>query len=105
MKERLFAITDTVAETKEGLYLHHLEGDKYVSKGILSGSALNMVKALQNLVKHVGVNLDEALRMCSSYPAKAIKLDKIMGFIEKGFKASFTILDDKLTVQKVITDY
>lgn len=105
MKQRLFAITDTVAETKEGLYLHHLEGDRYVSNGILSGSTLNMVKALQNLVNHVGVNLEEALRMCSSYPAKAIKLDKTMGFIEKGFKAAFTILDDKLTVQKVITDY
>jgi N-acetylglucosamine-6-phosphate deacetylase len=105
MKQRLFAITDTVAETNKGLYLHHLEGDKYVSKGILSGSALNMVKALQNLVNHVGVNLDEALRMCSAYPAKAIKLEKTIGFIEKGFKASFTILDEKLSVQKVITDY
>ena len=84
MKQRLFAITDTVAETNKGLYLHHLEGDKYVSKGILSGSALNMVKALQNLVNHVGVNLDEALRMCSYYPAKAIKLEKKLGLIEKG---------------------
>ena len=105
MKQSLFAITDTVAETKKGLYLHHLEGDKYVSKGILSGSALNMVKALQNLVHHVGVSLDEALRMCSYYPAKAIKHEKTIGLIKKGFKACFTILDEKLGVQKVITDY
>ena len=105
MKQCLFAITDTVAETKEGLYLHQLEGDKYVSKGILSGSSLNMVKALQNLVDHVGINLDEALRMCSYYPAKAIKLEKKIGLIKKGFKACFTILDENLAVKKVITDY
>ena len=105
MTDRLFAITDTVAETKEGLYLHHLEGDKYVSKGILSGSALNMVKGLQNLVTHAGINLDEALRMCSYYPAKAMKLDKKLGLIEKGYSACFTILNEKLEVQKVITDY
>ena len=105
MKDRLFAITDTVAETNNGLYLHHLEDDKYVSKGILSGSALNMVKGLQNLVTHAGVKLDEALRMCSYYPAKAIRLEKKLGLIEKNFKACFTILDEKLIVQKVITDY
>lgn len=105
MKQRLFAITDTVAETNQGLYLHHLEGDKYVSKGILSGSALNMVKALQNLVYHVRVDLEEALRMCSYYPAKAVKLEKKFGLIEKGFNACFTILDENLEVQKVVTDY
>ena len=40
--ERLFAITDAVTATTEGWYKHELEGDKYTSNGILSGSALTM---------------------------------------------------------------
>jgi N-acetylglucosamine-6-phosphate deacetylase len=64
-----------------------------------------MVKALQNLVNHVGVDLEEALRMCSYYPAKAIRLEQKLGLIENGFKACFTILDEKLAVQKVLPGY
>ena len=54
MKERLFIITDAVTETTEGYYPHHLEGSKYVSNNILSGSALTMNKAVQNLVEYHG---------------------------------------------------
>src|SRR5688572_1595745 len=69
MKERLFVITDAVTETDKGGYQHHLAGDKYEAGGILSGSALTMGKSVQNLVNHCGVDLGDALRMCSLYPA------------------------------------
>jgi len=87
MKERLFVITDAVTETSEGLYPHHLAGDKYESKGILSGSALTMMKSVKNLVQHCDIPLEEALRMCSLYPAQVLSL-KDLGKIEKGYKAS-----------------
>ena len=104
MKQRLFAITDTVTETTEGLYIHHLEGDRYTSGGILSGSALNMAKGLQNLVNHVGIDLDEALRMCSTHPAKAFEIENSLGRIETGYNASFTILNDALEVVDIISN-
>jgi N-acetylglucosamine-6-phosphate deacetylase len=101
MKERLFVITDAVTETDAGFYQHKLVGDKYESSGILSGSALTMNKAVNNLVKYVHVELGEALRMCSLYPAQVINLDHSLGRIEQGFNASIVALDNDLNAVKV----
>jgi N-acetylglucosamine-6-phosphate deacetylase len=87
--ERLFVITDAVTETNEGFYPHQMAGDKYESNNILSGSALTMKKAVQNLVEFCDVELDEALRMCSIYPAQVLNLDNELGKIEVGYKADF----------------
>ncbi len=89
LKERLFVITDAVTTTTEGLYQHYLVGDKYESNGILSGSALTMQQAVHNLVAHCNIELEEAFRMCSLYPAKVLGLDNEVGKIEKGFRANF----------------
>lgn len=102
MGQRLFAITDAVAETSIGPYPHHLVGDKYESNGILSGSALTMVKCLQNLVKEVGVPLEDALRMVSTTPAKAIG-DTNLGLIATGLAANLVCLNESLQVETVIT--
>jgi len=102
MKERLFVITDAVTETNEGDYPHHLEGDKYVSNSILSGSALTMNKAVQNLVTHTGTSLGEALRMCSLYPAKVMGMEKELGKIEKNYKARLVALDEHNDVVQLI---
>jgi N-acetylglucosamine-6-phosphate deacetylase len=98
MKERLFIITDAVTETSEGYYPHQKEGDKYVSNGILSGSALTMATAVKNCVEKVGIELDEALRMASLYPAKVLGLDNQLGRIKKGYKAELIFLDKALNV-------
>jgi N-acetylglucosamine-6-phosphate deacetylase len=98
MKERLFIITDAVTETREGYYPHQKEGDKYVSNGILSGSALTMATAVKNCVEKVGIELDEALRMASLYPAKVLGLDNQLGRIKKGYKAELIFLDKALNV-------
>jgi N-acetylglucosamine-6-phosphate deacetylase len=89
MGNRLFVITDAVTQTNEGYYPHQLAGDKYESNHILSGSALTMTQAVQNLVTYCDVELEEALRMCSLYPAKMLGLDKQLGKIEKGYNAHF----------------
>lgn len=96
MKERLYIITDAVTETNEGYYPHTKDGDKYISNGILSGSALTMAKAVKNCVEHAGIKLAEALRMASLYPAKTIGMDNELGKIEKGFKAYFIVMDDTM---------
>ncbi len=89
MKNRLFFITDAVTETTEGPYPHHLNGDKYESNRILSGSALTMAKSVKNAVEKAGIDLSEALRMASLYPAQVMKLDNKLGKIAKGYKAVF----------------
>jgi len=102
MGQRLFAITDAVTETNEGYYQHSPVGDKYESAGILSGSALTMNKALQNLVNYAGIELEEALRMCSFYPAKVLGLENELGKIEKGYRTKLVVLNEVMEVVKLI---
>lgn len=101
MKERLFVITDAVTETPKGYYPHELVGDKYEAAGILSGSALTMGKAVQNLVQYAGIELGEALRMCSLYPARIISKERELGKIDKGYKAAIVVMDEKIEVKKM----
>lgn len=103
LQERLFVITDAVTETSEGPYPHHLAADRYESNGILSGSALTMASSVRNLVNKVGIELGEALRMVSLYPAQVMNRDKQMGKIAKGYKANLVMLDNALQVQALVT--
>lgn len=103
MNNRLFVITDAVTETNEGYYQHQLAGDKYEASGILSGSALNMAKAMRNLVLYARISLEESLRMCSLYPAQIMNMDNKLGKIEKGFEAKMTALNDQCDVIKLIS--
>jgi N-acetylglucosamine-6-phosphate deacetylase len=102
MGERLFAITDAVTETSDGPYPHHLADDRYESNNILSGSALTMAKCLRNLVQNAGVDLDEALRMVSLYPAQVMQKDSVMGKIEKGYEANLVMLNESLEVTSIL---
>lgn len=102
MGERLFLITDAVTETKDGPYLHELKGDKYESKGILSGSSLTMMKAVKNCVESCDIPLQEALRMASLYPAKVLGTDNETGKILTGFNADLLLLNENLEVIKCI---
>lgn len=103
MGDRLFVITDAVAETSVGPYPHHLAGDKYESNGILSGSALTMLSSLKNLVNKVGIPLEESLRMVSTYPAKAIKRSEDFGSIKVGAPANLVCLSETLDLEKLVS--
>ena len=104
MEHRLFAITDAVTETTEGYYKHTFEGDKYTSNGILSGSALTMHKAFLNFVQHCNVNIEEALRMCSLYPATVLQMQNELGVIKENARASMLVLGPGLELLRVIEE-
>lgn len=103
MGNRLFVITDAVSETSEGPYQHQLAGDKYECNGVLSGSALSMHKAFKNLIEHAGIEIEEALRMCSLYPAQALRCDSEYGKIVPQAAGQFLVLDKQLEIADVIT--
>jgi N-acetylglucosamine-6-phosphate deacetylase len=104
MGERLFLITDAVTENRNGFYQHRQDGDKYVvADGTLSGSALTMLKAVKNCVQFAGIPLEEALRMASLYPAKAMKLDGRLGKIESKYVADLVWLNDQVEIRGVFT--
>ncbi len=103
MQDRLFMITDAVAATSEGAYQHVFKGDRYtLPDGTLSGSALTMMKGVKNCVEHAGIDLEEALRMASLYPAKVIGLSGDLGKIEKNYKAEMVVFDRAFNVLEVI---
>lgn len=103
MGNRLFVITDAVTETTEGYYQHYLAGDKYESAGTLSGSSLTIYQCFRNLVEQVGIEVDEALRMCALYPAQVLGCADKRGKIAPGCAAQFVVLSKQLTLADTLT--
>ena len=110
LKEKLFLVTDAVAPVGTNMESFMFEGNKVLYKdgkcispdGTLGGSALTMIEGVQNLVKHVGVSLEEALLMASTYPAKAIRVDDKYGYIKEGYIADLVVLDKELNISNMI---
>lgn len=98
MGDRLFAITDAVTETSSGYYQHAFKEDHYEANGVLSGSALTMMKSAKNLHEKAGISKEEALRMCNLYPAKLIGRHDEMGLLKKNYPAEFIVFDDEWNV-------
>ncbi len=67
--------------------------------GALAGSALDMATAVRNSVQWLGVPLEEAARMASTYPAEFLGLGRAYGRIEPGYRADLVSLDDGLRVR------
>lgn len=99
MKERLYLITDAVAESLVGDYIYTFEKDRYVNaQGTLAGSCLTMMHAVKNCVQQVGIPLDEALRMGSTYPAALAGLGDELGRIAAGYRESMVAFDENFKV-------
>ncbi|NEU08963.1 N-acetylglucosamine-6-phosphate deacetylase [Flavihumibacter sp. R14] len=100
LADKLFLITDAVTATSEGIYPHILNGDRYVMPdGTLSGSNLSMWQAVKNCVSFAGIELEEAIRMASAYPAAAISRQHELGYIKPGYKANLIIFDEQLNLK------
>jgi len=66
--------------------------------GELAGSALDMASAVRNSVEHLGLTLEESLRMASYYPAKCLGIEQCFGQLIQGARADFIALDKSLMV-------
>jgi N-acetylglucosamine-6-phosphate deacetylase len=106
---KTFLVTDampTVGSSESTFYLGQERvrcesGVCVTESGVLAGSALDMASAVRNTVRLLGVRLDEAARMASTYPATFLGLDKERGRIAAGLRADFVVLDDDLAVRQV----
>jgi N-acetylglucosamine-6-phosphate deacetylase len=72
--------------------------------GSLAGSALDMAQALRNAVTMLGLPLDEAARMASTYPADFLGIGHQRGRIRVGAQADFCVLDENLQVRETWID-
>ena len=66
--------------------------------GVLAGSALDMASAVRNTVATLGVSLEDALRMASTWPAEFLGIGAERGRIAPGLLAEFVELDAGLGV-------
>ena len=69
------------------------EGRVTNAEGTLAGSDLNMLLAVNNAAKFARLDWFEAVRMASLYPARALGLERELGAIRPGFRASLLALD------------
>ncbi|HUH30474.1 MAG TPA: N-acetylglucosamine-6-phosphate deacetylase [Rhodanobacter sp.] len=70
------------------------------AQGVLAGSALDMAAAVRNAVQLLGLPLDEAVRMASTYPADFLGLGTSHGRIAAGCQADLVVLDDDCHVHR-----
>ncbi|MFM2589152.1 N-acetylglucosamine-6-phosphate deacetylase [Vibrio sp. TBV020] len=110
--EKLVLVTDATAPAGAdmdyfifvGKKVYYRDGKCVDENGTLGGSALTMIEAVQNTVEHVGIALDEALRMATLYPAKAIGVEEQLGRVKKGMVANLTVFDRDFNVQATIVN-
>ncbi|HKR77124.1 MAG TPA: N-acetylglucosamine-6-phosphate deacetylase [Rhodanobacter sp.] len=69
------------------------DGICQTANGVLAGSALDMATAVRNSVHMLGLPLDEAVRMASTYPADFLGLSTSHGHIAVGYRADLVAMD------------
>lgn len=67
----------------------------------LAGSLTTLDKAVAGLVTEMGMKLEEAVRMASLTPARALGVADKLGSLEVGKQADFSLMDQEYRIQKV----
>lgn len=110
--EKLCLVTDATAPAGAnidqfifaGKTIYYRNGLCVDENGTLSGSSLTMIEGVRNLVEHVGIALDEALRMATLYPARAIGVDNRLGSLAVGNVANLTAFTRDYKIIKTIVN-
>jgi len=81
-----------------GQVINVADGKCVTADGTLAGSDLNMAAAVKNATTMLRLELAEAVRMASEYPARIIGLGGELGRIQSGYRANFVLTDRDLNV-------
>jgi N-acetylglucosamine-6-phosphate deacetylase len=109
---RIFLVTDAMATigtdmtsfTLNGRTIHREDGSLRLADGTLAGADLDMILAVRFMHRVIGLDLAEALRMASLYPAEAAGQAHRLGRLVNGFAANVVALSDALDVKGVWID-
>ena len=105
---KIFLVTDAMPPVGSERDSFELNGERITSRngrcenlnGTLAGSALDMIGAVRNTVAQTGIDLAEALRMGSTYPAQFLGIDATHGRIAPGCRADFIVIDADLQLRE-----
>lgn len=98
---RMMLVTDAMGTVGAAVKRFTLYGQEIVASegrcalpdGTLAGSDLDMMTAVRNTHRNLGLPLEEALRMAALYPARFLKLDDVIGRIQPGYDADLVAID------------
>ncbi|HEX3913573.1 MAG TPA: N-acetylglucosamine-6-phosphate deacetylase [Steroidobacteraceae bacterium] len=106
--DRFMLVTDAMPAVGSSAPSFVLQGRTiYVADGVcrdengtLAGTGLDMATAVRNAVSLLGLDIAEAARMASEYPAAFLGLDREFGRIAPGYAANMVLLDAELHVSR-----
>lgn len=93
--------TDIKSFMLNGREIHRRDGQLTLADGTLAGADLDMISAVRFVHRRLGLDLGEALRMASFYPAEAIGRADQLGWLGPNSAADFVALGDKLDIAGV----
>ena len=110
--ERFMLVTDAMPNVGTGLASFQLQGRRIEvvdgrcvdEQGTLSGSALDMASAVRNAINMLGLPIETAVRMASTYPAEFLGLGDQLGRIAAGYRANLVLADAQLHVRNTWID-
>ncbi|OCC04381.1 N-acetylglucosamine-6-phosphate deacetylase [Labrys sp. WJW] len=106
---RIFLVTDAMATigtdmrqfTLNGRVIKRENGRLTLDDGTLAGADLDMISAVRFMHERIGLDLGEALRMASLYPAMAVGMDLRYGRLARGSRSDMVVLTDDLAITSV----
>jgi N-acetylglucosamine-6-phosphate deacetylase len=84
----------------QGRTIRVVDGICRDENGTLAGTALDMAAAVRNTVSLLGLEIEEAARMASEYPAQFLGLGGELGRIAPGYRANLVLVDDEFNVHR-----
>jgi N-acetylglucosamine-6-phosphate deacetylase len=84
----------------QGRTIRVIDGICRDQNGTLAGTALDMAAAVRNAVALLDLDVAEAARMASEYPAEFLGLGHELGRIAPGYRANLVLVDDEFKVRK-----
>ncbi|MCE0556728.1 N-acetylglucosamine-6-phosphate deacetylase [Motilimonas sp. E26] len=110
--DKLILVTDATAPAGAnidqfdfvGTTVYYKDGKCFGADGTLGGSAVTMIESIEQSVKFVGIELDEAIRMATLYPAKAVSVEDKLGTIAPGKVANLAIFNSDFKVTGTVVN-
>ena len=107
---KLFLVSDAMAPAATrspepfelyGKTIYVENGSCRTKDGKLAGSCITLIDAVRYCVRKVGLDLDEAMRMASTYPAAFLGVGQKLGKLLPGYNADIIVMDLDLELQDV----
>ncbi|HTU67090.1 MAG TPA: amidohydrolase family protein, partial [Steroidobacteraceae bacterium] len=96
--------TDLAEFVLAGKRIRVIDGKLLDDAGTLAGASLHMAGAVANAIELLGVDAAGAARMAGANPAAFLRLERELGRIEAGQRASLVLADDRLNVLETWID-